>query len=98
MLQYKYNLLEMSIGGDDMKNNPKMKTVKQLRKERGLYMKDVAKLLSISITGYAGKENGYRSWKTHEALLLASIFNYDIAKIIDFLPPGTRKKYKISTA
>jgi len=69
-----------------------LKSIKEIREENKLLQKDIAKLLGISTTGYAGKESGYRKFKTHEALIICNFFGIDINDVSDFLPPSTRKE------
>lgn len=68
-----------------------MITVKELREQKNLSQKDIAEILKLSVTGYAGKESGYRKFKSHEAISLADYFNVDIREISDFLSNNTRK-------
>jgi DNA-binding XRE family transcriptional regulator len=61
-----------------------------LRIEHRLSQKEMADLLNITTSGYAGKENGHRSFKTHEAIMLSSFFSVPISEIENFLPPSTQ--------
>lgn len=69
-----------------------MISIKELREQKNLAQKVIADMLGLSITGYAGKESGYRQFKPYEAIKLADYFNVDIREINDFLPKDTRNE------
>lgn len=52
-----------------------MNRLKLLREERGLYQKDIAKLLSVSIPAVNQYESGKRDMSTDTILKLADFFN-----------------------
>lgn len=55
-----------------------MNRLKLLREERGLYQKDIAKLLSVSIPAVNQYESGKRDMSTDTILKLANYFNVSI--------------------
>ncbi len=70
-----------------------MISLKELREQNKLSQKYIADLLELSVTGYAGKESGYRLFKPHEAIKLSDFFGTDVREIVDFLPNDTRNVY-----
>ena len=56
--------------------------LKELRKERGLTQKNLALLLDISPTGYAGYEQGYRAPDIETLIKLSHIFEVSVDYII----------------
>lgn len=48
-----------------------MISLKELREQNKLPQKYIADLLELSVTGYAGKESGYRQFNPHEAIKLS---------------------------
>lgn len=55
-----------------------MNRIKFLRKEKGIYQKDLAKLLDVSIPAINYYENEKRSLDTNSALILAEYFNVSV--------------------
>lgn len=53
----------------------------QLRKEKGITQKELAKKLGISETAYRQKEKGQRAFKSDEMFLIADILEKDIGEI-----------------
>ncbi len=72
-----------------------MISIKELREKTNLAQKEVANILGLSVTGYAGKESGYRQFKPYEAIILADFFNIDIREISDFLPKDTHNANQV---
>lgn len=55
-----------------------MNRIKFLREEKGIYQKDLAKLLNVSIPAINYYENEKRSLDTKSALILAEYFNVSV--------------------
>ncbi len=55
-----------------------MNRIKFLREEKGIYQKDLAKLLDVSIPAINYYENEKRSLDTNSALILAEYFNVSV--------------------
>lgn len=53
----------------------------QLRKEKGMTQKQLAKKLSISETAYRQKEKGQRAFKSDEMFIIADVLEKDISEI-----------------
>lgn len=69
-----------------------MYNIKDLRKSNNLSQRDMADILGISKSGYAGKEIGNREFKTHEAIKISNLFNVPIEEVENFLPPSSHKE------
>ena len=53
----------------------------QLRKEKGMTQKQLAKKLDISETAYRQKEKGQRAFKSDEMFIIADVLEKDISEI-----------------
>lgn len=53
----------------------------QLRKEKGMTQKQLAKKLGISETAYRQKEKGQRAFKSDEMFIIADVLEKDISEI-----------------
>lgn len=65
------------------------KRLKELRKEKGLYQKDIAEILGITKTGYASYEQGISKPSIDYLLILASFYNVST----DYLLGVTDSRY-----
>jgi len=59
------------------------KNLKQLREDKGVMQKMVAKQLGISANYYSQIENGHRALQIDHLLKLRDIFNVSLEKIVD---------------
>lgn len=53
----------------------------QLRKEKGITQKQLARKLGISETAYRQKERGQRAFKSDEMFIIADVLEKDIGEI-----------------
>ena len=58
--------------------------LKELRKEKDLFQKDVAKLLNITKTGYASYEQGLCNPPVESIMILADFYNVSTDYILGF--------------
>jgi len=65
---------------DNIINN---NNLKQLREDKGVMQKMIAKQLGISANYYSQIENGHRPLRIEHLLKLRDIFNVSLEKIID---------------
>lgn len=59
------------------------KKLKQIREDKGVMQKAVAKQLGISANYYSQIENGHRALQIEHLLKLRDIFNVSLEKMID---------------
>ena len=75
-----------------------MNRIKILREEKGIYQKDLAKLLNVSVPDINYYENEKRSLDTKTAVLLAEYFNVSIDYLLGKSDIRNPKEVNISEA
>jgi len=70
-----------------------IKTVKEMRIEKGISPPQMAECLGIALSTYFDKEAGRRGFKPPEIIKICSLFNVRVENVKNFYSSNTRNEY-----